>query len=339
MYSSLFFEAFPLLNVVRKQALINQRKEALEPSVSSPAILVSPAEEAEEADWAEEVAEEGGDRGDYAPSGEEAAIELRVNGLGGRVCCVLAQRSWSGRDVRAAIETAAQLPRYRQRLLLGTTVLQDSDLLSAALPEGSYVELTLVVRLPEQAEWLRIASEEWSDLLAAPAGAWEDLEVVLAAVEQCGWALQHASADLKANRQVVLSAVRQNGLALQHASGELRADPEVVLAAVAHCGKALEYAADELRSDKAFILQAVRCNWRSLEHAHLFRGDREVVLAAVGCNGRALAGATQTLRGDHEVVRSAVRRTSGSLAFASGELRADPELLEIQAHARRRLSV
>jgi hypothetical protein len=53
--------------------------------------------------------------------------------------------------------------------------------------------------------------------------------VVLAAVQQNGEALEHASPELRADREVVLAAVQQNGEALEHASPELRADREVVL--------------------------------------------------------------------------------------------------------------
>jgi len=58
-------------------------------------------------------------------------------------------------------------------------------------------------------------------------------EVVLAAVTQNGYALQHASRKLKGDREVVLAAVAQNGRALRHASRELQRDREVVLTAVA----------------------------------------------------------------------------------------------------------
>jgi hypothetical protein len=51
---------------------------------------------------------------------------------------------------------------------------------------------------------------------------------VLAAVEQAGGALRHATQDLRGDRKVVLRAVRQSGWALADASLELRADPSVV---------------------------------------------------------------------------------------------------------------
>jgi NhaP-type Na+/H+ and K+/H+ antiporter len=82
-----------------------------------------------------------------------------------------------------------------------------------------------------------------------------DKEVVLAAVMQNGWALCHASAELKADKEVVLAAVAQDGNALQHASTELKADKVVVLAAVAQDGRALQHASVKLKADKKVTIK------------------------------------------------------------------------------------
>jgi hypothetical protein len=81
-----------------------------------------------------------------------------------------------------------------------------------------------------------------------------DREVVLAAVQLDGSALEYASAELQADREVVLAAVQQIGSALRSASAELQANREVVLAAVQQNGDALRYASAELRAD----LQVIR---------------------------------------------------------------------------------
>ena len=52
----------------------------------------------------------------------------------------------------------------------------------------------------------------------------KDRDVVLAAVQQNGLALQYASEDLRKDRDVVLAAMEQNGYAIEHASPELKAD-------------------------------------------------------------------------------------------------------------------
>ena len=58
---------------------------------------------------------------------------------------------------------------------------------------------------------------------------WDDIEVVLAAVRQDPIALEHASPDMRGNRDVVAAALERDGLALKFASEELRDDNTVSL--------------------------------------------------------------------------------------------------------------
>ena len=53
----------------------------------------------------------------------------------------------------------------------------------------------------------------------------------MVAVRQNGCALDHASEDLKADREVVEAAIEQNGLALEYASDALKNDTDVQVAA------------------------------------------------------------------------------------------------------------
>ena len=69
---------------------------------------------------------------------------------------------------------------------------------------------------------------------------------MLEQVAQSGWALEHAAAELKRDREIVLAAVAQNCRALRYAAAELKGDREIVLAAVALNGNALRYAAASL---------------------------------------------------------------------------------------------
>jgi len=50
----------------------------------------------------------------------------------------------------------------------------------------------------------------------------------MAAVKNDGDALEHASDELKADREVVYAAVKNHGEALEYASDELKADPEIL---------------------------------------------------------------------------------------------------------------
>ena len=118
---------------------------------------------------------------------------------------------------------------------------------------------------------------------------------------------RYASETLRNDRNVVLTAVAQNGYALQHASETLRNDDKVVLAAVAQNGYALEYASETLRNDRNVVLAAVAQDGRALMHAsETLRNDRKVVLTAVAQDGWALQYASNTLRKKHRIVTTAV---------------------------------
>ena len=150
----------------------------------------------------------------------------------------------------------------------------------------------------------------------------------LAAVTQSAYALQYASAELKADRDFMLAAVSQNGYALQFAAEALRADRDVVLAAVMDNGDALQFAADELRADKEVVLAAVSNNgWVLGYAADELKADRGVVLAAVSRHGDALQFAAEALRADREVVLAAVTQNAYALQYASAELRADRDVV------------
>jgi len=90
---------------------------------------------------------------------------------------------------------------------------------------------------------------------------------VLAAVKNTGYALQHASEELKAVKDVVMAAVKKDGGALEYASEDLKADKKVVMAAVKKDGGALEYASEDLKADKKVVMAAVKKDGGALEYA------------------------------------------------------------------------
>ena len=151
----------------------------------------------------------------------------------------------------------------------------------------------------------------------------------LEAIKEDGNELQHASLELRADRNVVLAAVRQaGGLAIAYASPGLQADREIVLEAVRQNGDALQYASTELQADREVLLEAVRQNGDALRYASAeLWADREVVLEAVRQNGDhdALRYASTELRADIcEVLLEGGRENKGqALLFASRELWAD----------------
>jgi len=77
----------------------------------------------------------------------------------------------------------------------------------------------------------------------------DDKPCVIAAVTNCGKALEFASDDLQADKDVVYAAVCENGYALCYAAQSMKQDRDVVFAAVDQAGKgAFEFADPGLQS-------------------------------------------------------------------------------------------
>eukprot|EP00971_Amphidinium_carterae_P064306 1273511-Amphidinium_carterae.1 len=80
-----------------------------------------------------------------------------------------------------------------------------------------------------------LAAVKWNRILkrrSVPQRYTADREIVLAAVQQNGSALEYAAEECKTDRKIVLAAVTQNGYALQWAAEECKTDRQIVLAAV-----------------------------------------------------------------------------------------------------------
>eukprot|EP00930_Biecheleria_cincta_P044542 TRINITY_DN30649_c0_g1_i1.p1 TRINITY_DN30649_c0_g1~~TRINITY_DN30649_c0_g1_i1.p1 ORF type:complete len:987 (+),score=235.41 TRINITY_DN30649_c0_g1_i1:32-2992(+) len=226
--------------------------------------------------------------------GPDEVAEVVVNNAAGHLCTVCVSRSSSIHVLKEGVEALTGIPWRQQRIFSGLGEISDET----AIAGLACLELTLVRRWPEQAEWLRLAEEDWAELLEQPSAAWEDRQVVLAAVRRGGWALQYASEELCADREVVMSAVKQNGLSLQFACHELAADPDVVLAAIAQCGRALQFAADELKNDLSFVLSAVQVNGHALKYVSPdFQKNPEVNQKAVEQIGQASTALDGITRG------------------------------------------
>ena len=155
-----------------------------------------------------------------------------------------------------------------------------------------------------------------------------DQDVVLAAVKTYGNALGLAPEELRVDRDTVLAAVKRNGTAIQYAAPELRVDREVVLTTVSVYPFWLKYSPEVLRADKEVVLTAVKQDGRVLKYASdALRSDREVVLAAVQNNDQAFQHASKELRADRDMVLAAVQQNGKALYYASQELRADKEVV------------
>lgn len=249
-------------------------------------------------------------------------LTLRVYGLAGEALCSLpAERDWTLRDAKVAVQRAGAGAWPQQRLLIGTVEPGDCDRLADFVPHGgSCLEATLVRRPPEQAEWLSKVEAEWRSLRRAPHHVRADRDVILRAVEMRGRALRYAAAELRADRDVVLAAVRQEGDALQYAAPQLKADRDIVLLAVSRSPSSLLHAADELQRDRDFVLKALKADSTGslLRYtSHQMRMDRELVLAAVRRTWCALEHIPQAFLSDSEVVNAAVMQNLEALKYVA----------------------
>jgi len=211
---------------------------------------------------------DGGGRGWFPAASVRAvgeAVELSIMSLGGRLCTIAADRSWTLLEVKSAIENETRIPWDEQKLLNGEQELHDGDALPVSADGNTAV--LCVIRVTEEMEWINRVAENCKSLREAPALIRANREVVIGAVREDGYLLQFAAAELKADREIVLIAVRQNGNSLSCVAPELHADHEIVLAAVGHDGLALDCASEELKSDYWIVMAAVQQNWRALEYA------------------------------------------------------------------------
>jgi hypothetical protein len=115
----------------------------------------------------------------------------------------------------------------------------------------------------------------------------ERRDLVLACVARHWGALAFAPHALQGDPEVVLAAAQQTGHALEHASEGLRGDREFMAACAARHPAALAYATEGLLADQGFIIAVAKASSLALQHLPArFRNDREVQRArALGRNG------------------------------------------------------
>lgn len=190
----------------------------------------------------------------------------------------------------------------------------------------------------------------------------DDMDVVLAAIQNDGKAISHVSDKLKNNVDLVFESLKNGAglsyfkylplelqnrknllLALKNGGGligdipiNLRSDKEIVMFAVKDYGKNLCQASTELKNDKEIVLSAVKSSGEVLENASdELRNDPEIVLAAVSQNGAALKFASEGLKNNVEITKIAVSNKHcslsnsylPSLAYVGNILKNDKEII------------
>ena len=167
---------------------------------------------------------------------------------------------------------------------------------------------------------------------------WNNKEEVLEAVRADGMSLEHASVELRADREVVMAAVNNDSWAFQFASEEIRNDREVTEEAFyggnQNDASGLAFASEELKDNKGFIIdlfstvELERLCPDDLSYvSETLRDDKELVLLAMK-NGYCLEHASERLRGDKEVVLAAIKGFDDILGMAAQYGTIDEEVFD-----------
>ena len=156
-----------------------------------------------------------------------------------------------------------------------------------------------------------------------------DKEVIMAALKS-GYSLpyEHVSDALKTDRDYLLEIVSLDAYCLEFFSEELKQDEQIVLAAAKHFGDAaLEFGADKFKTNKNIITEAVKSSSKVLSFlAENEKNDKNLVITAVKHHGYALQYASEELRNDKDVVITAVGHNGNALQYASEELQNDKDM-------------
>ena len=160
-----------------------------------------------------------------------------------------------------------------------------------------------------------------------------DKEVIMAAL-QSGYSLQyeHVSDTLKTDKDFLLEIVSLDAFCLEFFSEELKQDEQIVLAAAKHFGDAaLEFGAEKFKTNKNIITEAVKSSGKALSFlAENEKNDKNLVITAVKHHGYALQYAPEQLQNDKDVVIAAITAVdqySNTLQYASEELRNDKDVV------------
>lgn len=157
-----------------------------------------------------------------------------------------------------------------------------------------------------------------------------DKEIIMAAL-QSGYSLlyEHVSDALKTDKDFLLEIVSLDAFCLEFFSEELKQDEQIVLAAAKNFGDAaLEFGAEKFKTNKNILNEVVKNSQDALSFlAENEKNDKKLVITAVDHNGYALQYASEQLRNDKDVVIAAVRNWGLALKYASKELQSDKDVV------------
>lgn len=128
-------------------------------------------------------------------------LELRISNLAGVELCELRVASdWQGRQLKEAIAGKTQIPLSKQKLMYGTTLIRNTDVLGQILGEGEGEKELLLIRQTVDFDfWLDEISRDYRRLRKAPEELRSDPQVVMEAMNQNPQAIKFAADSVKAD--------------------------------------------------------------------------------------------------------------------------------------------
>lgn len=262
------------------------------------------------------------------------AVEITVSTLGGPLCTVHSQPDWFGRDLKAAIAELTKTAQSRMKLLYGSRLIRNVDLLTEVLPaEEPTVEILLVRQSYDIDYWLDEISNDYKRLRKAPEELKADRDVVLAAMEQNVQAFKFASDALRADRDVAMRALEKDISLVNFIDMELWEDSELMEAVVPYRCSMYRQLSMEVKSHKELTMKVLEQQGECLQHAPAaLQADREIVLLAARnvskrfrWNLLSMIGAA--LRSDKEVVIACAENGCSRMSDLHKDLQADEEVL------------
>jgi len=240
-------------------------------------------------------------------------LELQISSLSGPLCSLSAQADWHGRDLKEAIFQKVQIPCSKQKLLYGTTLIRNADLLSTVLVDQTEYELLLVRQAVDFDYWLDEISKDYRRLRKAPEELRADPDVIMEAMNQDAQAFKFAADSVKANRDCALKALQANWSLYEFIGLDLWDDREICKLFVPSRPLLFRRLSQQLKADKELAATVLANNngWHLMNMVDAIRADRDLVLLSARNPGETpaylnhrtfLSFVDPRLRSDKEVV-------------------------------------
>ena len=237
---------------------------------------------------------------------------------------------------------------------LGDILKSDKEVMILAVNKDVDALKFASIGLKDDMELVEIAVRKKGDVLQhASDRLRDDSRLALLALESCRSSydlVKSLSLRLRADKNFMLAAINENGLTLEHASENLRSDKELALRALENIppysdGQAFNNLVRSLsvilKADKEVVLQALKHHSSSGytvdDFLYIIDGrfmdDKEVMLLACQKLGYSLRSASKRLQDDKDVVLAAITQdrnygtTTYNLKYASERLRNDEEII------------